>query len=358
MSIRSNTAASRVTALPEPRGLCASSGSGPLRARAMLLAVLAVGAALSVTLPDARAAAPMIGGQAPGYYRVMVGDTEVTALSDGTIDFPMDTLLVGEAPGQIRAAYKSSFDKLPAETSMNQFLINTGQKLVLVDTGAGVFFGPTLGHTLANLRAAGYTPEQVDEVVITHMHADHTGGLVHDGARVFPNAELRIAKADVDYWMNPANEAQAPEGVRASFMVAQKAISPYISAARLKPFAGETPIVPGVRAVPAPGHTPGHSFYVVESKGEKLLLWGDMVHSADVQFADPTVRIAWDSDDRAAERMRAKVLADAAKQGYLVGGSHLPFPALGHIAKAASGKAYVFLPVSYSANRPNTKSGD
>lgn len=252
MSIRSNTAASRVTPPLAARGLCASSRPYPLRARAMVLAVLAVGAALCVTLPEARAAAPMIGGQAPGYYRVMVGDIEVTALSDGTIDFPMDALLAGETPGQIRAAYKSAFDKLPAETSMNQFLINTGQKLVLVDTGAGVFFGPTLGHTLANLRASGYTPEQVDEVVITHMHADHTGGLVHDGARVFPNAVLRIAKADVDYWMNPANEAKAPEGVRVSFSVAEKAIGPYIKAGKLKPFEGETAIAPGVRAVPSP----------------------------------------------------------------------------------------------------------
>ena len=304
------------------------------------------------------AAAPIVGTQAPGYYRVMVGDIEVTALSDGTIDFPMDTLLTGESASQIRDAYEHAFQKLPAETSMNQFLINTGNKLVLVDAGAGMVFGPTLGNTVANLRAAGYTPEQVDEVVITHMHADHTGGLVHDGLRTFPNAELRIDKADVEYWMNPANEASAPEGVRVSFSVAQKTLGPYIAAGKLKTFIGETEIVPGVQAEPAHGHTAGHSYYVVQSKGEKLLVWGDVVHSAAVQFKDPSVRIAWDSDDHAAEGSREKVLADAARNRYLVAGAHLPFPGLGHVVAAADGKTYAFVPVTYSANRPTRQTSD
>jgi glyoxylase-like metal-dependent hydrolase (beta-lactamase superfamily II) len=168
-----------------------------MRFRILTAACLAA-ASLSAAHAAAHAAAPIVGTQAPGYYRVLVGDIEVTALSDGTIDFPMDTLLIGKPATDIRAAYKAAFQKLPAESSMNQLLINTGSKLVLVDAGAGTVFGPTLGNTVANLRAAGYTPDQVDEVVITHMHADHTGGLAHDGERTFPNAELRIARADLD----------------------------------------------------------------------------------------------------------------------------------------------------------------
>jgi len=323
----------------------------PRSARALLLASIAFAAVTSFMLPPAHAAAPMVGTQAPGYYRTMVGDIEVTALSDGTIDFPMDTLLVGEPSGQIRAAYKSAFQRLPAETSMNQFLINTGSKLVLVDTGAGAFFGPTLGNTVASLRASGYRPEQVDDVVITHMHADHTGGLVHDGEPAFKNAVVHIARADLDFWMNPANETKAPEGVRASFNVAQKALAPYIAAGKLKPFDGNAEIVPGVTALPAPGHTAGHTYYAVESKGEKLLVWGDVVHAAAVQFKDPTVRIAWDSDDHGAEVAREKVLADASRGGYLIAGAHLPFPGLGHVARVAAGQGYVFVPVTYSANR-------
>ncbi len=318
--------------------------------RTRMLAAIAFGALMSFNQPVG-ASAPLAGAQAPGYYRIMVGDIEVTALSDGTIDFPMDTLLLGESPVTIRAAFAAAFQKLPAESSMNQFLVNTGSRLVLIDAGAGTFFGPTLGHTVANLRAAGYTPEQVDEVVITHMHADHTGGLVHDGKAVFPNAVLRIAKADVGFWMDPTNEPKAPEGVRVSFDVARKALAPYAASGRLKPFEGETEIVPGVRALPAPGHTAGHTYYAVESKGEKLLVWGDVVHAAAVQFANPKVFIAWDSDGSGAQGARESVFADAARKGYLVGGAHLPFPGLGHVARAADGTGYVFVPTTYTVNR-------
>ena len=318
--------------------------------RSRVLAAIALGAVISFIQP-ACASAPMAAPQASGYYRIMVGDIEVTALSDGTIDFPMDTLLRGESPAQIRAAFAKAFQKLPAESSMNQFLVNTGSRLVLVDTGAGAFYGPTLGNTVASLRAAGYTPEQVDEVVITHMHADHTGGLVHDGKPAFPNAIVRIARAEVDFWMNPANESLVPEGVRGSFAVARQALAPYIAAGRLKPFVGETEIVPGIRALPAPGHTAGHTYYAVESKGETLLAWGDAVHAAAVQFADPTVFIAWDSDGRGARAAREKALADAARKGYLVAGAHLPFPGVGHVSRAVDGKGYVFVPVAYTVNR-------
>lgn len=319
--------------------------------RALLLASLAVATCVSLIATDAGASAPLAGSQAPGYYRVMVGDIEVTALSDGTIDFPMDTLLVGESPTRIRNAYKEAFQKLPAESSMNQFLVNTGTKLVLVDAGSGIYLGPTLGNTVANLRAAGYTPDQVDEVVITHMHADHIGGLVHDGKRAFPNAVLRIAKADLAYWMKPANESNAPEGVRPSFAVAQKAIRPYIEAGKLQPFEGRTDIVPGVTALPAPGHTAGHTYYDIESRGERLLVLGDAVHSAAVQFRDPSVRIAWDSDDHAAENARQKIFAEAASEGYLVAGAHIPFPGIGHVTNTGETGEYAFVPLMYSVNR-------
>lgn len=326
------------------------------RARALLLASIISGAITSVMLAPAQADVPGVGTQAPGYYRVTVGDIEVTALSDGTIDFPMDTLLVGNPSSVIRAAYKRAFQALPAETSMNQFLIDTGSKIVLVDAGAGTFFGPTLGNTVASLRAAGYRPEQVDEVVITHMHADHTGGLVQNGQRTFTNAVVRISRADLDFWMNSANEAKAPEGVCASFNVAQKALAPYVAAGKLQPFDGPTVIVPGISAVPAPGHTAGHTYYAVESKGEKLLIWGDVVHSSAVQFNDPSVRIAWDSDQHAAEHEREKILDDAARGGYLIAGAHLPFPGLGHVAPGAGDKGYLFVPVTYSAHRKQASS--
>jgi glyoxylase-like metal-dependent hydrolase (beta-lactamase superfamily II) len=127
---------------------------------------------------NASAAGPMVKTQAPGYYRVMLGDFEVTALSDGTVKLPVRDLLTRTTPARVDAALKRSFLANPVETSVNAYLINTGSKLVLVDTGAAGLFGPTLGSLQANLKAAGYQPEQVDEIYITHMHPDHVGGLV------------------------------------------------------------------------------------------------------------------------------------------------------------------------------------
>lgn len=130
---------------------------------------LGLGMAFALTLP-ALAAAPQQKSQAPGYYRLALGAFEVTALNDGTVDLPVDKLLTGAKPGQVEKALGHAYLKSPLETSVNAFLVNTGTKLVLIDTGAAGLFGPTLGRLLANLKAAGYTPEQVDEIYITHFH--------------------------------------------------------------------------------------------------------------------------------------------------------------------------------------------
>jgi len=161
--------------------------------------------------------APMVKTQAPGYYRTMLGDFEVTAISDGTVKLPMIKLLTNTKPEAVAKALKAGFLKEQVETSVNAYLINTGSKLVLIDTGAAGLFGPTLGNFLVNLQAAGYKPEQIDEVYITHMHADHAGGLMDKTALAFPNATLRIDKADTDYWLSEANMKAAPEGAKSFF---------------------------------------------------------------------------------------------------------------------------------------------
>ena len=319
--------------------------------RTLLASTLILGMELAIIAESAFAGAPMVRTQAPGYYRLMLGDFEVTALNDGTIDFPMDKLLIGASRDEITADYRKAFQKLPAESSMNQFLINTGDRLVLVDTGAGDFYGPTLGNTINNLRAAGYAPGQVDDVVITHMHVDHIGGLVKNGKRTFPNAVLHVDKAEYEYWTNNSNKSAASEAVQVNFDVAKKMFDPYYAAGKLQLFHGDTQIARGIRAIPQTGHTPGHSFFAVESKGAKLVLWGDVVHSAPVQFRDPSVRIVWDSDDQKAEHVREKAFADAASQGYLIGAAHLPFPSFGHLAKADEGEGYVYVPLNYTQNR-------
>jgi glyoxylase-like metal-dependent hydrolase (beta-lactamase superfamily II) len=310
--------------------------------------LLATLVALAVAAPAAQAAAPMVKTPAPGYYRVMLGDFEITPVSDGTVDLPVDKLL-REKPAQVQAALAKSFLKVPLETSANAFLVNTGTKLVLIDSGAGALFGPTLGKFVANLKAAGYQPEQVDEVYITHFHGDHVGGLVQDGKPVFPNATIRANKAESDYWLSQTNMDKAPADGKNGFKGAMAMLNPYASAGKFKPFDGDTELVPGISAHAAKGHTPGHTTYMVESRGQKLLLIGDLIHVAAVQMENPAVTIQFDSDEKAAGAARKKEFDAAAKAGYLVGGAHLQFPGLGHLR--SEGKGYRWVPVNYTQMR-------
>jgi glyoxylase-like metal-dependent hydrolase (beta-lactamase superfamily II) len=312
-----------------------------------VLATLAAVCAAFAASP-ALAAAPMAKTPAPGYFRVMLGDFEVTPLSDGTVDLPMDQLL-HQKPEQTKAALAKSFLKLPLETSDNAYLVNTGSKLVLVDTGAGALFGPTLGKMVANLKAAGYQPEQVDEIYITHMHGDHVGGLVSNGQIVFPNATVRAAKQDADFWLSEEVMNKAPADKKGFFQGAQAALNPYVKAGKFKPFDGDVELVPGVRAKAGHGHTPGHTTYVVESKGQKLVLIGDLIHAAAVQMENPAVTIGFDSDDKAAAVARKKEFDAAAKGGYLIGGAHLQFPGMGHLR--SEGKGYRWIPVNFTQMR-------
>jgi len=296
---------------------------------------------------SALAEAPMVRTQAPGFYRMPLGDFEITALSDGTVKLPMGKLLVDSHPGEVNQALQRSYLSESVDTSVNAYLVNTGSKLLLIDTGAAGLFGPTLGNLLANMRAAGYQPEQVDEVYITHMHGDHVGGLIAGGNRAFPNATLRIDKRDTDYWLSEANMNAAPADAKGFFQGAMLSANPYLAAGKLKPFDGDTELVPGVRAQPAYGHTPGHTIYLVESKGEKLVLLGDLMHVAAVQFDNPDVTIQFDSDQQAAARQRKLAFADAAKNGYLIGASHLSFPGIGRL-RSSGARGYTFLPLNYS----------
>lgn len=313
-------------------------------ARATLLAAGFAMAAL--TGADALASAPMAKTNAPGFYRFMLGDFEITAISDGTVELPMDTLLKGITKEQTDEILAKNFLKSPTETSVNTFLINTGGKLVLVDTGAGTNFGPTLDKMLANLKASGYTPDQVDEIYITHFHPDHVGGLLVDGKPAFPNAVVRADKHESDYWLSDDNAKKAPDAMKGMFQAAKGDLTPYISAGKFKPFTGATELVPGVKAAPSAGHTPGHTTYLVESQGQKLVLIGDLVHVGAVQFPDPTVVIGFDSDSKSAESERQKEFAAAAKGGYLLGAAHLSFPGIGHLI--AEGKGYRYLPLNYT----------
>ena len=295
----------------------------------------------------ANAAAPQVKTQAPGYYRMMLGDFEITALSDGTFNLPAGKLLSNTTPEKLTEALSQSFLKDPVEESVNGFLINTGTKLILIDTGAAKLFVPTLGNLVDNLKAAGYQPEQVDEIYITHMHVDHVGGLMSGDKLTFPNAIVRADQLDADYWLSQANLDAAPKESKGFFQGAMASLNPYIKAGKFKSFKGDTELSPGIKAMSSYGHTAGHTTYVVESNGQKLVLWGDLMHVASVQFPDPTVVIGFDSDTKLAAVERKKAFTDAAKKGYWVAGAHISFPGIGHLRN--DGASYVWVPANYTS---------
>lgn len=312
-----------------------------------LTAALALGGLLAASLPEpAQAAAPQLKTQAPGWYRLMLGDFEVTALSDGTVDLPVDQLLHGPAD-RVADGLKQNFQRAPLETSVNAWLINTGSRLVLVDAGAGNLFGPTLGKLAAQIRAAGYQPEQVDDILITHMHPDHVGGLAAGGQRVFTNATVHVDKADVDYWLSEARAEAAPKEAKGFFQGAMASLQPYVTAGRLKPFERDGKILPGIRAIQAHGHTAGHAVYAVESQGQRLVLIGDLIHVAAVQLASPEITIGFDTDEPQAEAARARLFAELAKDGSLVAAAHFSFPGMGRLSVA--GKGWRWVPVNYAS---------
>jgi len=178
------------------------------------------------------------------------------------------------------------------------------------------------------------------------MHSDHVGGLTADGQAAFPNAVVRIDQRDTDYWLSQAKLDKAPAEAKGGFQGAMASLAPYVKSGKLQPYSGNSELSPGIRSYASPGHTPGHESYIVESKGQKLVLLGDLVHVEAVQFDDPGVTIGFDSDSKAALASRKAAFADAAKQGYLIGAAHLQFPGLGHIR--TEGKAYEYVPVNYT----------
>lgn len=305
------------------------------------LALLAAPSALLAQAP------PVKMTQAPGYYRMAVGDFEVTALYDGFVD--MDPkLLKGATEQDLGALFDRMFveRKTGIQTSINAFLVNTGSNLVLVDTGMSKRFGPNTGFIPDNIRAAGYDPSQVDTVLLTHLHRDHVLGLVGpDGKAAFPNAVVRVMDAEAAYWLSGENEALAPKEKQGAFALVREALAPYKAAGKFKTFSGGGELLPGVRAVPLAGHTPGHCGYLFTSRGQSLLAWGDIIHNAAVQFAHPGISIDYDVDQKAAVAARQRVLAEAAGKKWWVAGAHLPFPGIGHVR--AEGKGYAWVPVEF-----------
>lgn len=313
--------------------------------RTVLAVSLAFAGAFLAVAP-AQAAAPMQ-KQVAGFYRTMIGDYEVTALYDGggTVDA---NLLHGD-PALIETLLARSFqDPRRVSATVQGFLVNTGSKLVLIDTGAGGHWGPpTLGKLVQNLKASGYKPEQVDLVLLTHLHGDHAGGIYQNGKRVFPNATVMMKKADADFWLSKEIMAKAPEDAKIFFQIAQDGAAPYMAAGKWKPYESMDEIVPGIAPYAIPGHTPGHTGYMISSKGQSLLVWGDVAHIGAVQMPHPEVSIVFDSDSAAAIKTREALFVKLAADKTMIAAAHMPFPGLGRIRKADTGAGYDWVPATF-----------
>ncbi|WP_295006874.1 MBL fold metallo-hydrolase [uncultured Dechloromonas sp.] len=290
----------------------------------------------------AMAEAPQQKTQVPGYYRLMLGQFEVTALYDGAIDLD-EKLLKNIDKRDIQRLLAREFLKGPkVQTAVNAYLVNTGKQLILVDAGAAKLFGPGLGNIVDNLKAAGYTPEQVDTVLVTHLHGDHINGLVTpEGQRVFVNAEVWSTKADNVFWLSEAIAAQAPKDFQPFFKMSRDAAAPYLAAGKWKTFDSDRELLAGVSSVDTHGHTPGHASYLFQSGDQRLMVLGDLVHNHAVQFARPEVAFEFDNDPKQAVIARKRIWALAAKEKLMIAGMHLPFPGVGHVRKEAKGYAWV-----------------
>ena len=297
--------------------------------------------------PPALAFAPQIHDQAPGFFRLKVGDLEVTALYDAAAVFELPWLK-GKNATIAGVAKALNQDPHLLDAADSGFLVNNGKQLILVDAGAGTWYGgEAFGRLAGSLRGAGYTPEQVDLVLITHLHADHVGGLTsHDGDRVFPNAEVYVAKAESDFWLSPEIAAKAPKDAQPFFQSAQAIAAPYIKAGKWHTFSGSEPIVDGMQLVPLSGHTPGHTGYEFSSKGKKILFWGDTVHAQRVQLPHPEVTVVFDIDPTAAAATRSQLLPKLADEDVVIASPHLLFPGLGRLHKA--GRGYSWAPVAFT----------
>jgi glyoxylase-like metal-dependent hydrolase (beta-lactamase superfamily II) len=287
---------------------------------------------------------------------MQLGEDEIVALNDGVVPYPTSRVLPTATPEAIAHGLSENALTDPVGMSYNAFLVRTPTRLVLIDAGTGGkldndpgFHG--CGHLIENLRAAGVRPEQVDAVLITHRGQDHTGGMTTgpDGTeRAFPNAVVHVPNDEFSMILNPdetepyINRARNKDFTRAWIDFTKSVFTPYVNAGRLVAFDKDIAVAPGIRAYATHGHTPGHTSYIVESKGQTLIVIGDIVLMGALQFRDPDLGSSFDSDPRAASEQRRRILALAAANGYWIAGSHLPFPGIGHVR--ATGNGFSFFP--------------
>jgi len=308
---------------------------------------IAAAAAAGIAAP-ARAGAPMMGVARPTHYRFPLGAFEVTTLLDGAVQVPGPHPIFGQNVTQEDVAALAAETFLPADRMEIPFtvtLVNTGAELVLFDTGNGdIGRRPAAGLLRARLAEAGYTPEQVDVVALTHFHPDHIGGMTEDGARAFPNARYVIPAQEYDFWAHEDRLFDAATADNAQLV--QQKVVPVAETARM--IAPGDAVVSGVEALRAWGHTPGHTVYHVESEGQRLVLMGDTCNHYVMSMQKPEWHVRFDMDKEMAVAARKEVLGMVAADRIPLVGYHMPPPAAGFVEAMDGGFRYV--PASYQLN--------
>ena len=315
--------------------------------RRSLLAGSAV-AAFSSAHPATAEVAPN-GKQAPGVYRYKIGSYELTALYDGIWYRPITDKFIRNAPfADVEHALDAAFmphDKLA--TPFTALVVNTGSKLVLIDTGTGGQISATAGELPDNLIAAGIDPNAVDAIVISHFHPDHINGIKDkDNKLIFPNAEIMVPAPEWTFWMDDANLNAAPADLKPTFLNQRRIFADI--AKQVTHYEPGKEVAPGIVTLPAPGHTPGHTVFAVHSGNQSLLVLSDTAQHPAVFARHPNWEAAFDVDGPEAVATRKKIFDRAAADRMLITGYHFPFPACGHLIKTATG--YEHVPVEWQTN--------
>jgi glyoxylase-like metal-dependent hydrolase (beta-lactamase superfamily II) len=311
--------------------------------RRTVMAGAAAMAATAATIDLADAGAPLATTQAPGFYRYKAGDLQITAINDGFARRPLEGFIRNaELPAVQKAMADAALPTDALPIPFTTLVVNDGRRLTLLDTGNGNSGAPTSGAWMANFRAAGFSPEQVDTIVISHFHGDHINGLrLKEGNAVFPNAEIMVPAPEWAFWMDDARMNSAPDAMKPAFQNVRRVFDPVKAA--VKQYAPGAEVVTGVNSIAAHGHTPGHCAFAI---GGKLLALSDTTNHPSLFVTNPGWHAIFDMDGAAAEATRRRMLDMAVADKMQVAFYHAPFPATGTIVK--DGASYRMIPAQWS----------
>ncbi|WP_407177754.1 MBL fold metallo-hydrolase [Bradyrhizobium sp. STM 3562] len=313
--------------------------------RRSLLALTAGLSATTLFSGNALAREPKLGTQSPCFHRFMLGDAEVTVVSDGPLP-------LGNPKGTFTGASDDEIKKMLTDNLLspdnivleqNSPIVNTGDKLVLFDTGMGTAktFGPTTGRQQKSMAEAGLKPEDIDAVVFTHAHIDHIGGVVDGSGKVlFPNAQYYIAQSDYDYW---TDEGRMSGPLKEFIVHARKNLLPVRD--RLVFYRDGQEFLPGIQALAAPGHTVGHHIFMISSGDKSFAFLGDLTHHQILLMERPRMEFSYDTDPKQAAESRVRMLDMLAANKIMVMSYHYPWPGLGHVVKSGEGFHYIPQPM-------------